>query len=504
MWYKALRPPWKEPTELPSGRSSARSRPLAFVSALILAAGLMVTAFPLHPVRVNAQGAPKQLAVFSPQSTYSTPLLDINGQRYVGAVELLEPLGSVESKTSGKKLKLRFTPPGGRQQELDLQDGKDAAKLNGNKLKLLGNFVLQGGRGYLPLAAIPELLPRFGLQPVELRGSQRLFIGNSGERFTAELKKGTPSRLILAFPAAVNPTVATEPGKVRLTFKREPVIGLFNSVHYEDPLITGVSYSEHDGIAELEITGTQPMMANFADGNKTIIVSAAPGPPTQAVQQLPVQVPQSATALPPPVPQPPTRPRFLVLIDPAHGGNEIGAAITPQLPEKDVVLALARRVQRELSARGIAASLLRNGDYAIALEQRALSINAARPALYIALHAANTGKGVHVFTAMLGAENAPPGGFLPWDTAQAAFIDLSGSVAGSISAELETRKVANSTLPAPLRPVNNVAAPAVGIEIAPPGTDVNEIAGAGYQTQVAQSIAAGVAAARAKLPEVRP
>jgi N-acetylmuramoyl-L-alanine amidase len=81
---------------------------------------------------------------------------------------------------------------------------------------------------------------------------------------------------------------------------------------------------------------------------------------------------------------------------------------------------------------------------------------------------------------------------------------LSGSVAGSISAELESRKLPNATLPAPLRPMNNVAAPAIAVEIAPPGASVDEIASANYQTQVAQSIAAGVAAVRAKLPEVNP
>ena len=167
-----------------------------------------------------------------------------------------------------------------------------------------------------------------------------------------------------------------------------------------------------------------------------------------------------------------------------------------------MVLALARRVQRELGARGIASSLLRNGDYPIGLEQRAVSANAARPALYIALHAANTGTGVRVYTCMLGQESLSPRDFLPWDTAQSAFTDLSGTVAGSVSAELESRKLPNQTLAAPLRPMNNIAAPAIAVEIAPPGAEVTEIASASYEEKVAQSIAAGVAAVRSKLPEV--
>ncbi len=52
--------------------------------------------------------------------------------------------------------------------------------------------------------------------------------------------------------------------------------------------------------------------------------------------------------------------------------------------------------------------------------------------------------------------------------------------------------------------MNNIAAPAIAVEIAPPGDKVENIASAQYLDQVAQSIAAGVAAVRSKLPEVRP
>ncbi len=73
-----------------------------------------------------------------------------------------------------------------------------------------------------------------------------------------------------------------------------------------------------------------------------------------------------------------------------------------------------------------------------------------------------------------------------------------------MAAELENRKVPNATLVAPLRPMNNIAAPAIAVEIAPPGDDVDEIASPQYQEQVAQSIAAGVAAVISKLPVTRP
>jgi N-acetylmuramoyl-L-alanine amidase len=482
-------------------------RSARFPAAALLAAIALLAALFLHRTSMEVQ-AQALLTVYSPQTTYSVPLVEISGQPYVGLVELLEPLGSVDARPEGKKYKLHFTAAGARPEEVQFTNGKEKAKVRGDNYTLSANFILENGRGYVPLAAATNLLAKLLSTQTEFHSAgRRLFVGVGVERFTLELRPGNPSRLLIGFPSAVNPTIATEPGRVRFTFRREPIAAAGpDNVTYSDPLITGASFSEHDGIAELDITGTAPLMANFADNGKTLIVTGAPAPPPPVAEQPAAPAPQAAPNAPASTPPPrqPAAPRFLVLIDPAHGGNDIGAAISPSLPEKDVVLALARRVQRELASRGIAAGLLRTSDAAISLDQRAVSANAARPALYITLHAANTGRGVHVFTALLPAANASPQSFLPWDTAQSAFLDLSGAVAGSVAAELEARKLPNTTLLAPLRPMNNIAAPAIAVEIAPPSDKVDDIASASYQEQVAQSIAAGIAAVRAKLPEVRP
>jgi len=485
-------------------RLSRRTSQLALVLTAVLT--LLIAAPLARQAAVQAQSSNQnQLTVYSPQTTYSVPLLDVNGQSYVGLVDLFEPLGTIDARADGKKYKFRFTAPGGRPLESQFNEGKDKSKVRGENYKLPANFVIQTGRGYVPLSAASVVLGKLLGTDAQLHpAARRLFIGNVPIRYTLELRPGNPSHLLVAFSSPVNPSIATEPGRVRLTFRREPVVSSgADTVPYSDPLITGATFSEHDGLAEVDVTGTAPLMANFADGGKTIIITGAP-PPPPVPQEAPPPAPPPTAPAAQPQPKAPAAPRFLVLIDPAHGGNDIGAAITPDLPEKDVVLALARRLQHELASRGIAAGLMRNSDVAISLDQRATAANATRPALYIALHAANTGRGVHVFTSLLPAANLSPGGFLPWDTAQAAFLDLSGSVAGSVAAELESRKLPNTTLPAPLRPMNNVAAPAIGVEIAPPGDIVEEIASAPYLQQVAQSIAAGVAAVRSKLPEVRP
>jgi N-acetylmuramoyl-L-alanine amidase len=482
----------------------SRLRVVPVAASLVAIALLGGTAHWLRYSTVLAQTpAPAQLSVYSPQTFYTVPLLNLNGQLYIGLVELLEPLGTVDARPDGKKYKLKFTPPGARELEFQFQDGKDNGKVKGDKVKLPSDFALQNGRGYVPLSSASELLSRALTTQIRLNpAARRLFVGNIGERFTLDLRKGTPSKLFVSFDSPVNPTIATEPGHIRFTFRREPVMSVTDHEAYTDPLITGASFSEHDGLAELDVTATSALMANFADGGKTIIVTGAP-PPPPSVSQLPISQPSVALPAAPTL-KAPTGPRFLVLIDPAHGGTEIGSAISPTLPEKDVVLTLARKVQHELQNRGVAAGLLRNSDTTITLDQRAISANAARPAIYVALHAANSGKGVHVFTSLLPAEVASSRDFLPWETAQVAYLDLSASLAGSVSAELEQRKLPNATLAAPLRPMNNIAAPAIAIEIAPPGNDVNDIASADYLDQVAQSIAAGIAAMRGKIPEVRP
>jgi N-acetylmuramoyl-L-alanine amidase len=482
--------------------SRLRAVPIAAtVIAIALVGG---AAHLLRHSTVRAQTPAAQLSVYSAQTSYSVPLLNLNGQPYIGLVEVLEPLGTVDARPDGKKYKLKFTPPGARELEFQFQDGKDNGKVRGDKVKLPSNFAIQSGRGYVPLSSVSELLSRALSTQIRLNPTaRRMFIGNIGERFTLDLRKGAPSKLFVSFDSPVNPTIATEPGHIRFTFRREPVMSVVDHEAYTDPLITGASFSEHDGIAELDVAGTAALMANFADGGKTIIVTGAPVPPPPPVAQAPApptnEAPTVAQA-----PKAPSGPRFLVLIDPAHGGTEIGSAISPTLPEKDVVLVLARKLQHELANRGIAAGLLRNSDITITLDQRAISANAARPAIYIALHAANSGKGVHVFTSLLPAAVVSTREFLPWESAQSPYLDLSASVAGSVSAELETRKLPNATLAAPLRPMNNIAAPAIAIEIASPSNDVSDIASTAYLDQVAQSIAAGIAAMRGKIPEVRP
>ena len=456
----------------------------------------------------------KHLTIYAPAALYSVPVTSYESKEYVGLADLLEPLGNVEAREDGKKWKLRFMASANREVSAEFQDGKNKGKIRGQDVQLSGDFHMENGRGYIPLHNVGAILPFFvGLQSDFRESSLRLFLGNTTVKFAQEMQKGAAPKLTLSFSAPVNPMVATEPGKIRLVFRRDPVVNTGSeNIQTGDPTITSTSFTDATGTAQITINGTVPMTAAFSDGNKTITITPAPGVtlPTEAAKPTaPAETPTQQTATPavaatptpatPAVPVAPPAPRFLVVIDPAHGGDERGAAITDAIKEKDVNLAFARRIQHELQNKGINAVLLRSGDSTLALDDRAIAANSSHPAVYVCVHAANLGNGARIFTALMSPAGATTHSFLPWPQAQAPYLDLSSQVAGSISAELSNRQIAVTALPAPLRPMRNIAAPAIAIELAPPDDEVANITNVAYQESVATAIANGIAAMKPKL-----
>ncbi len=444
--------------------------------------------------------AEKHLSIYAPAASYSVPLTPYDAKDYIGLADVLEPLGTVEAHEDGGKWKLRFNPAAGHEVQAEFHDGKNKGKVHGQDFELSGDFHIANGRGYLPMHDIGTLVPLFTGSTADFRESSlRLLLGNVAIKFTQDLQK-TPPRLILSFSAPVNPMVASEPGKLRLIFRREPLVNTGSeTVQTSDPNITSLNFSDASGVAQIAVNGSVPLTATFSDGNKTIVIAPAPAAPEAAKPTTPAPAQAAAPAPVAPTPAAPAAPHFLVVIDPAHGGDERGAAITDSLNEKDVNLAFARRLQHELQNKGVYASLLRYGDATIALDDRAVAVNSLRPAVYVCVHAANLGTGTRVFTALMAPTGAGTRGFLPWPQAQAPFLDLSSQVAGSVSAELSTRHIPVTALPAPLRPMRNIAAPAIALEIAPPDGDVDNINDADYQQSIVAAVANGIVAMRPKL-----
>jgi N-acetylmuramoyl-L-alanine amidase len=448
----------------------------------------------------------KHLTVYMPQNSFTVAVRDRDKGEYVSLLDVVQPLGAATAKQDGDKWKLRF---GG--EESQFQAGKNKVKIRGKNMEMSAPVVIENCVALVPVHGLAQILPRLLNSAVDFREpARRLIVGGAATDFSAELQ-ANPSRLVLHFSKPVNPSIASEPGRVRMTFTKDPVIAAAAVQNFGDKLITSASFAEHNGAAELTIAATAPLLAMFTDDNRTITLAAAPQAPIAAQPHPPAspapgqQPPTSATApakqataLAPVAP----RPRFLVVIDPAHGGDDRGALLAAGVEEKELTLALARRLRAALERNGVSSILLRDGDTAISLDQRAILANTARATVFVSVHAGNLGRGVRVYTARLADTTLKPGAMLPWETAQASYLDESSALSGSIAAELSKREIQHAEAPAQLRPLSHVTSAAVAIEFLPGKDGIASLAAAPYQQDLCAAVAAGIVAARNTL-EVR-
>ena len=208
-------------------------------------------------------------------------------------------------------------------------------------------------------------------------------------------------------------------------------------------------------------------------------------------------VPQAAS----PAPQLPPAPT--IMIDAAHGGTDTGAVLAPDNLEKDVTLSFARRLRQDLLARGFQVRLVRDGDSLLSTDQRAAIANITRPALYICVHMTSQGSGLRLYSAALVASSQNKGPFADWRTAQQVSIARSRSLQQQLTETIQKTRFPLKSLTVPLRPLNNIAVPALAVEIAPATGQVSQLASADYQNMVSAVLANAVSTVRDRLESGR-
>jgi len=464
---------------------------------------VFLLALALFPAATSADE--KRLSVYSAVATYALPVVDRAGHEYVGLLELLEPLGRVSVEKNGARWKLRYNAI-----DSEFASGKTRAKIGGHDYPLPFPFVVENSRGLVPVSSLSTLLPRFLGAPVSFReGARRLLIGDVAIQSSILLDPSTPPRLVLNFTAPVNPMISTEPGKLHMLFKRDPVVPPGGqSISFDNKVITQVGYSENNGVAELDVSANSSLMATFSNGGRTITVAAIPPSGTSAAgpsltsptgpAQNPAGTPVAGQITSGSLPVDASH-RVLAVVDPAHGGTERGAALTGILAEKDVTLGFARLLRHELEQRGFSVILLRDADLNLTLDQRAGAANAARAGIYISLHAASLGTGARVYTALLPVEGSSDGAFHAWNVAQARALPISRTLAAAIVTEMQKRQLPARGSSASLRPLNNVLMPALAVELAPGPNGLADLPSANYQQQAAAAIADAVAPFRDRM-----
>jgi len=203
----------------------------------------------------------------------------------------------------------------------------------------------------------------------------------------------------------------------------------------------------------------------------------AAGKAAAASRQEPAIPAAPAVPAPPPVKTVATAARVIV-IDPGHGGIDAGASTTGAL-EKDLTLAIARKLRTTLQSRfGATVLLTRDSDVALTSEARASVANNNRADLFISLHVgfsankAELGSSVYVIQDNFAAAILPPAEktprlFQPWYLGYRTNRDSSVKAATVLSEEL------GSSLPGwsfpvrtgPIAVLASTIMPAVLIEI---------------------------------------
>jgi N-acetylmuramoyl-L-alanine amidase len=226
-------------------------------------------------------------------------------------------------------------------------------------------------------------------------------------------------------------------------------------------------------------------------GDTTRVVVDVLGPPAEA-GATPGPASPAAPAAPAgelPVFGPPVATIRTLVIDPGHGGDDRGASGDGSLLEKDLTLAVARRLEAMLATRlGIRVLLTREDDRDVSLERRTALANNNKADVFISLHANASPRpsagGAAIYIAAFDDEARaraarPParlsvfgGGqrdieLVPWDLAQIRHVERSGQLAAILEQELGARVPLDerAVARAPFRVLESANMPAVLIEM---------------------------------------
>jgi N-acetylmuramoyl-L-alanine amidase len=388
-----------------------------------------------------------------------------------------------------------------------LSQNQALASISGRLVSLPASPVRLNNRWYVPVEFIGRALALVYDTPLELRKASRLVIlgplrvprvvvhhdvAGAQARITLDVVPGVPhqvmqepSRLLIKFTADL----------LDLTLPAFQSQGIVTAIHVGEPQTTLVVElgprfgSARASDAPLDPDGARVTLDLFAAQGETSRAEGAP-PASEASPLRAEGTPPASGASAPIVPGAPTV-RTIVL-DPGHGGEELGAKGSKGALEKAIALSVARRLKSSLEGRlGARVLLTREDDRSVGLDERAALANNNKADLFLSLHAnaslRRAASGAEVFYLSLDradeearkvAESegvAMPvfgGGtreidVILWEMAQARHIEESAGLARAIEVQLRTSVPMSprAIQQAPFRVLVGANMPAVLVEL---------------------------------------
>ncbi|MBA3271392.1 MAG: N-acetylmuramoyl-L-alanine amidase [Acidobacteria bacterium] len=483
-----------------------------------------------------AQAPQSSLRILSREGARALATISLNNQEYVALDDVATTFGLtlVEDRLAGG-----VTATAGARTIIITPD-QPVVSVAGRLVSLTAAPVRQGNRWLLPLDFLQRALGPALDTRMELRRAARLLVVGDVRvpRVTARVDANAGGTTVTVDTTPATPArVTLEGGRVQVVFDADaldfsspamPPQDFLQALQQGDTptslrLVPGSKFGMH------RATTTQP----DASSSRLVIDMLPAGTESPAAPVPAPAVPAApADPLPPSLPLPAAGVRTIV-IDAGHGGDELGARGPGGTLEKDVTLAVARRLRTMIEVRlGLRVFLTRDDDRTISLDERSAYANSQKADVFISLHA-NAAirpamKGAEVYYLSIDRADAEArrmaestGTVLPslgggtrsvdlilWEIAQARYLEQSSALAGMVEQSLRAR-VAMSPRPvqqAPFRVLVGANMPAVLVEIGYLSNAEQEQAlGSGaYQDQVTQGLFDALVQFRARIERSQP
>ena len=475
-------------------------------TALLLVIGLALQASAQTP----------SLTVLSRDGRKPLPVTTINNREYVAVDDINATFGTTsrEDRLAGG---LTITARG---QSILLTADQDVVSVAGRLVSLPAPAVRRDNRWLVPVEFMPRALSSVLNTRLDLRPAMRLLIVGEMRvpRIVARVDAGS-TNVAVTFEVTPNTEarVTAQPGRLVVQFEAD-------ALEISVPLIPPQTFLT-------AITpGDTPSTLNLALGPRTAIhrvttTQADAGSGRVTIDLLPATTDAAPTPAPSPAPdtrlviptQGPSTGLRTVVIDPGHGGEELGTQGTRGTLEKEITLAVARRLRTLIESRlGLKVFLTREDDRTLSLDERAAFANNHRADVLLSIHAnyavrpALKGAEVYYLTveradaearkkadentatlpALGGGSRAID--LILWETAQARYLEQSAALAGFIEQALAARVEMSprAVQQAPFRVLVGANMPAALVEIGylSNADQETQLATAAYQDQVAQAL----------------
>ncbi len=487
--------------------------PSAFVTASVLAFTLAGSG------RVVGQAPPATLTVLSRDARRAIPITSVDGQEMV-AVDDLAATFQVTSREEGGALTVSY-----KGRTIVLSADQTMVSVAGRVISLAAAPRRMGNRWMVPVDFINRALGGIYDARLDVRLASRLVVVGDLRVPRVSMRAeavGDAARVTIDIAPRANTAVAQD-GSQRLTVR-------FDADALDVATPSGAVPGAVLGFRGLDATSIAidlgPRVASFRQATQAVGASSslvidllppadAPAPPvvTRAEPATP-----SGPAPPPPPRTQGTGVRTIV-IDAGHGGDDAGARGADGTLEKDLTLAVARKLKSTIEARlGLRVVMTRDDDRLLAVSDRTALANNTKADIFISLHASAAFRrevaGAAVFVAsfedgaidpsVLVPERLPAigGGFrdielVPWNLAQIRYKGQSEVFAATV-VDLFRGRVPLAATPvgrAPLRVLESANMPAVVVELGYLSNAEQEklLGDAAFQSSVASAVVDAIA-----------